>query len=1291
MYFNCACRDGQGPCNDCVKALMKNEPPDQLITEHSVPGILDFTGTKSSQDKRCTKRPGNTSVKTHKMNSPSNSPKKKQSKTSAPTETVVRKPATSFECEDVYPPLCETNSVQMEANKPLGQSLLDSADISPDSECLEMLPGQNGNSGTECLEMLLGQNGNSGTECLEMLLGQNGNSDTECLEMLPCQKGNSDTECLEMLPGQNGNSDTECLEMLLGQNGNSDTECLEMLPCQKGNSDTDCLEILPGQNGNSDTECLEMLPGQNGNSDTECLEMLPGQKGNSDTECLEMLPGQNGNSDTECLEMLPGQNGNSDTECLEMLPGQNGNSDTECLEMLPCQNGNSDTECLEMFPEGPECYEEATTMIVISDSDDSLQRFPEIPILNQNYSLSPEQNASSDEDNTEPVTGNATAAESPLVFRSRWPFSDPSRTEGWPAVTAASRVLNPNKELVCDSVPQLCNENATFLVDVCKLRKPSDIAGDDNGAYERPTRVKQKLKVRNNKVEMAKENERYDYVLKKRYYKHKGTPTFRRMVYELLDSDGKQHKYSLLQYFFTDNVLKKLKYTEHGNSKTAGVFMPRTKETKERIKELSKRLPPAKVVAEIQREEGGAENLTSLSQTARNAEQVKNLKRRVPGAHRSRSGPSKETDFSNMFKLSQKADYVKSFELKGEHPRAFCATDQQLHDLQRNCCGPDASVLQIDGTFSLGNFYLTSTVYRSKWFENAKNHKSALMPGPCIIHARRSEEDYEYLARHISEGIKHKTVVICGSDGEKAIHNGFRRAQCFKNSSWLVCMLHARGNCKQKLEELGVKSDTKAKILKEIYGSEFECRGVRTRHEGLVDLETEGEFEAELQRTSWDMLETKDTGKPPRFKEWFVRYKSSECKETMLPPLRRLAGLGNPPRQFTTNDVESENMNIKREVDWQKKTWDSASNHLYARILAHYEELCRAVYKEGRYRLAENFQHLAKEPHEWNAMDVNNRRRHLEKAHLKPPSGKGSLSILAEESGIQGFSIGDLKSVWEGAEEILFCRENIVLHPGNSATTVVFDGDEVYTVCKGGSQFSCDSRCAKYKHFDCLFCQHTVAVAEESGELVKFLGWINSTIATTSMAMLNTAVNRSCRGAGLKKTTRKGGNNQLASDIDVLNRGQFRSGPEVGVPETTALLPMGHAPACATDRMSLPPLTALQLSIQEHQPFSLTFRHGLIQRCQGCRREFSERSKCPPHDLILKKHDFKEFPAREGLWKRSNTLVNTYYHLNLGCLRKNFPLTEAKDIVFYEDIKTSLTPGHINLLCRLGFHQACNH
>lgn len=442
----------------------------------------------------------------------------------------------------------------------------------------------------------------------------------------------------------------------------------------------------------------------------------------------------------------------------------------------------------------------------------------------------------------------------------------------------------------------------------------------------------------------------------------------------------------MLQYRFKDGVQEDIVYESHGNNKSGGAFMPRIKSVTTKIKKLSKTLPPGKVVSTMLDEHGGVENVRSISQTPRDGQQVRNLKRKVADAHRSRSGPAKSSDFGAIFQLSMKGDFVRSFEIsQGGHPHAFCATDQQIHDLQRFCTGDDGALLQIDPTFSVGNFYLTCTTFRHPNFENSGNRKEVLMPGPYFLHATRKEEDYEYFGRTLSNAIKNKLVTCVGTDGEKALKNGLQKCHSFKVSTWVICMLHAKENCQRKMSELGISQDACQKILGQIYGTELNKPEGRMRRRGLVDAESGHEFEEKLKQRipQWDRLEQNDTSKDPKFSQWFVDYKAEECKTTMLAPIRRKAGLGEPPGKFTTNDVESANLKVKRETDWAKKSWDQAANHLQKLVMTHYEELCRGVYQEGKFRLTDCHKQYEMEPFEWAGMDTKDRRQHLQKVGLK--------------------------------------------------------------------------------------------------------------------------------------------------------------------------------------------------------------------------------------------------------------------------------------------------------------------
>lgn len=290
-----------------------------------------------------------------------------------------------------------------------------------------------------------------------------------------------------------------------------------------------------------------------------------------------------------------------------------------------------------------------------------------------------------------------------------------------------------------------------------------------------------------------------------------------------------------------------------------------------------------------------------------------------------------------------------------------------------------------------------------------------------------------------------------------------------------------------------------------------------------------------------------------------------------------------------------------------------------------------------------------------------------------------TLSVTAEESGITGFSVAKLKSTWEEASKICANEASICLHPCNPDQVVVYDVNNVYQIKKlKCGLFACETSCVDFTTLDALFCKHTLAVAERTGGLWELLSVINMKISSKSAHLLNDA-----------RKNRKRKSSTVTSTFTPMQSGS-RFFTEQRANETMPSNPTGSQAVCSNHSTMLPPLTPLQISMQERQPFSITFRQGLIKRCQGCKQLFSEKTRTRPHDIILKKLDFKEY-TQNGIWHRSNTLANSYYHLKIDCVRRNFPQTQIKDIIIHDEIMANVDPGHINLLHKFGFHAACTH
>lgn len=71
-------------------------------------------------------------------------------------------------------------------------------------------------------------------------------------------------------------------------------------------------------------------------------------------------------------------------------------------------------------------------------------------------------------------------------------------------------------------------------------------------------------------------------------------------------------------------------------------------------------------------------------------------------------------------------------------PRVVFCTDEQIDDVMQDCCSIDStSILSIDTTFSIGNFYLTSTTYQSSEVVNRNTGKHTNLPGPATFHTTK--------------------------------------------------------------------------------------------------------------------------------------------------------------------------------------------------------------------------------------------------------------------------------------------------------------------------------------------------------------------------------------------------------------------------------------------------------------------------------------------------------------------------------------------------------------------------
>ena len=195
---------------------------------------------------------------------------------------------------------------------------------------------------------------------------------------------------------------------------------------------------------------------------------------------------------------------------------------------------------------------------------------------------------------------------------------------------------------------------------------------------------------------------------------------------------------------------------------------------------------------------------------------------------------------------------------------------------------------------------------------------------------------------------------------------------------------------------------------------------------GLVDCPTEEDFERELKvaKRQW----------PKQFTEWLHSSEGHLCplsesmKKCMLRPVRVAAGLGNPPNKWQNQRKEACNNVIKEEISRQKTDQVTIHELIENRVVQpHLDELVKAIYQMGEYRLSEDYNHLEVDPLHWSQMTPQQR-----DARIKKVFGCILPSRRTDEAVTRNLSVGladcqlsvhfpsyELKEIWRRAEFIL--------------------------------------------------------------------------------------------------------------------------------------------------------------------------------------------------------------------------------------------------------------------------------
>lgn len=351
----------------------------------------------------------------------------------------------------------------------------------------------------------------------------------------------------------------------------------------------------------------------------------------------------------------------------------------------------------------------------------------------------------------------------------------------------------------------------------------------------------------------------------------------------------------------------------HGNRKKSQEPYKRTqKSTIEMLQRALQSEPPRIAIDVVRERHGGITKATSSAAQPRNIEQTYNIKKtQTSSCHTINQDPYMQVIL--QCKEQAKDPSTQFIQHVKEAPKSavVLATQQQLKDVIRFGTNPKKfCIFQVDETFNLGDFSVTSTTYEHLFLINKRSKTHPAMIGPLLVHQKRVKDSYKILPQVIAEKYPEFQNLRCiGTDGEKSLVQAY--SDICKNAIHLRCFIHFKRNIEEKLKSIGIDEGNRKQILFDLFGKQIGS----TLEEGIVDCDNIEEF-TERFNSLKDVWFRRNGNKGTEFHHWFESYKPQEMSQCMLKSIRISSGLGD--KAFTTNRIEAINSILKLETERKK-------------------------------------------------------------------------------------------------------------------------------------------------------------------------------------------------------------------------------------------------------------------------------------------------------------------------------------------------------------------------------------
>ena len=750
---------------------------------------------------------------------------------------------------------------------------------------------------------------------------------------------------------------------------------------------------------------------------------------------------------------------------------------------------------------------------------------------------------------------------------------------------------------------------------------------------------------------------------------------------------------NIIRYFFTgdehDIVAK-----AHGNAKTSTPYKRQVCSTMDKLKESAMLKKPKDACRYVEEQVGGVSDVPSSSLLPRNHQQVANIRRKLPFTSASSADPLLAVADLARTKHS---DFIISFQL---HPTPLCilGTKTQLDELQQNCACTDGSVLHIDPTFYLGNYFVTPLVFGLKDYIVKRTSGIPTYIGPVLIHHRMDYESYHtFLSQLLGKRPMLRKIRAMGSDGEsalcKAIHGNLPSA------IHLRCFKHLKDNLQRKLSSMCMDSFSQKEIMADIFGTVID--GI---HElSLIDADDAQDFNAKLQslESRWDKLEMdhrafkSGENRTPSFHSYFKSQFSNVFINNAIRQPRIQAGMGNPPSAFYNNRSESINRLLKRHVDGKKcslpyfidqmRELDSKQRDMMKKAHLHVGEWRS---KPGRSTESMASSQPCTEPTTESQIVSTCESRQSASSSDPTESQLSETFDILLQTGV--YEVHVLEEIWKKALMLIKTENFITAVPGESsscrarmvASSSSKTPHHVSPARNNQNKFVCDSNCPRYKVYK--FCSHTIAVAEINGLLKAFLKVLakgkSPTVNLSSMIYHGLPTGAGEKGGRSKPKPRKRAATQpSASDSLPLRQRIVTGSPLLQNPPShsrvlTIPAPAPNVPSDSTVEpflLSQPVSSSrnhLLITPSEH-PFTLKLLTLSIKVCGGCR--FGYNNHNPPHDICVCHPETRQILNR-AVRRMMLVGTNVHYHASAKCIKLQCPYFNPSKLVIPSALRNKL-------------------